>query len=82
MLKVKHLHRMFAIGAALTAVMGSTGGAAAEVYPSRPITIVVPYAAGGSTDIIGRISMDPSEAAGILAASAIASSRSLHCIRK
>src|SRR5260370_28020705 len=24
-------------------------------YPSRPITMIVPYAAGGPTDVIGRI---------------------------
>ena len=47
MLKVPHLERMRAIGVALAAVMGSIGGAGAEAYPSRPITIVVPYAAGG-----------------------------------
>jgi tripartite-type tricarboxylate transporter receptor subunit TctC len=29
--------------------------AAAQTYPSRPITIVVPYAAGGPTDTLGRI---------------------------
>ena len=26
-----------------------------ETYPSRPITIIVPFAAGGPTDTIGRI---------------------------
>jgi tripartite-type tricarboxylate transporter receptor subunit TctC len=29
--------------------------ASAQVYPSRPLTLVVPFPAGGSTDAIGRI---------------------------
>jgi tripartite-type tricarboxylate transporter receptor subunit TctC len=32
-----------------------TGGASAQTYPSRPLTIVVPFSAGGPTDTIGRI---------------------------
>src|SRR5262249_46553922 len=31
------------------------GEAAAQVYPSRPLTMVVPYPAGGPTDSVARI---------------------------
>src|SRR5436305_12016163 len=31
------------------------GAAAAESWPSRPLTMVVPFAAGGGTDVLGRI---------------------------
>jgi tripartite-type tricarboxylate transporter receptor subunit TctC len=47
------------VGATLLAVvmpaLNGIGFASAQVYPSRPITIVVPYPAGGPTDVIARI---------------------------
>src|ERR1051325_5403327 len=42
----------------LIAVALATGfgaAASAQVYPSRPVTMVVPFPAGGSTDTIGRV---------------------------
>ena len=29
--------------------------ATAQTYPLRPLTMIVPYAAGGNTDVIGRV---------------------------
>jgi len=39
--------------AAVIALAGSA--AAAETYPDRPITVIVPYAAGGSSDVLARL---------------------------
>src|SRR5438445_3670464 len=37
------------------ATLGFVTGASAQVYPSRPVTMVVPFPAGGSTDTIARV---------------------------
>ena len=44
---------------ALAAVCLMTGSAvAADAFPNRPITIVVPFAAGGETDLVARMLAD------------------------
>jgi tripartite-type tricarboxylate transporter receptor subunit TctC len=44
--------RVWARLAVLAAVLGATlGFAGAQEFPSRPVTLIVPYAAGGTTDI-------------------------------
>jgi tripartite-type tricarboxylate transporter receptor subunit TctC len=38
-----------------TAIALASAGAAAQDYPKRPITLIVPYAAGGGNDVMARI---------------------------
>jgi tripartite-type tricarboxylate transporter receptor subunit TctC len=41
--------------AALSLTLAWSAGALAEDWPVRPITMVIPFAAGGPTDVLGRI---------------------------
>jgi tripartite-type tricarboxylate transporter receptor subunit TctC len=50
------LRRILA-GLAATAALGMLAGAslAQDKWPSKPVTIIVPFAAGGNTDVMARI---------------------------
>jgi tripartite-type tricarboxylate transporter receptor subunit TctC len=43
------------ISAAVAGVFVFAGSAFAQNYPTRPITMIIPFAAGGPTDVLGRI---------------------------
>jgi tripartite-type tricarboxylate transporter receptor subunit TctC len=36
-------------------LLAFTGAAMAQTYPARPITMIIPFAAGGPTDVLGRV---------------------------
>ena len=46
--------RKLTVSIALAVFAGITG-VQAQTYPSRPITIIIPFPPGGSTDVVGRI---------------------------
>jgi tripartite-type tricarboxylate transporter receptor subunit TctC len=46
---------MYRLIVALAALLGAAGAASAQDWPNRPVTMVVPFPAGGAVDAIGRI---------------------------
>src|SRR5689334_1462981 len=44
-----------AILAAVFAAMAFAGQASAEDFPTRPVNMIIPFAAGGPTDVLGRV---------------------------
>jgi len=53
------IHRLFRLIALSALLLGWVAGVPAqEVFPSRPITIVVPYTPGGASDMLARMSAE------------------------
>ncbi|HVG52326.1 MAG TPA: tripartite tricarboxylate transporter substrate binding protein [Xanthobacteraceae bacterium] len=50
--------RLFAAAVAVSAICVSAEHAITQTYPARPITLVVPFPAGSTTDLVGRILSD------------------------
>src|SRR5260221_13578391 len=55
MQKDDNMGRGHTIKLLIAAAMVCPAAARAQTYPSRPIVMVVPYAAGGTFDVMGRI---------------------------
>lgn len=49
------LNRRLALGLLMSAMMVASGAAGAQEYPTRPITMVVPFAPGNTTDANARL---------------------------
>jgi tripartite-type tricarboxylate transporter receptor subunit TctC len=50
--------RLMALGASLALAPVATRSAFAQAWPKRPVRVIVPYPAGGSTDVVTRITAD------------------------
>ena len=54
---------IMAAAIAAAALVATIGGAEAQTYPSRPITMIAPFPAGGPSDALARILSEPLRAA-------------------
>lgn len=54
MIKKSGKLKMLVAALGMVSCMGAGIAYAADKYPDKPITIIVPYGPGGTTDIVGR----------------------------
>src|SRR5438128_12027994 len=57
------MKRALSIAACFAALLQTTSGTRAQTYPSRPITMIVPFPAGGPSDVVPRLLSDHLRAA-------------------
>src|SRR5580700_846945 len=60
---VRSMRRFVGVACALAFVLATGNARAQDAWPSRTITFIVPYAAGGYTDLVGRMAARYVEAA-------------------
>jgi tripartite-type tricarboxylate transporter receptor subunit TctC len=53
-----HAMRLMSFAVAFVVLLGNMGNGSAQVYPSRPITMVVPFPPGGPMEAFGRIAAE------------------------
>src|SRR5262249_52145930 len=58
-MKLPHRRRFLHLAAGTAALPAISRMAGAQSYPTRPITIIVPYAPGGATDLTARVLSGP-----------------------
>src|SRR4051794_40899969 len=52
------LFRMASAAALVASVLSGATAAQAQAYPTRPITVIIPFAGGSASDVVSRIMLD------------------------